>query len=60
VEQRAIAALCHDVLSVAEVAALVGDMAEEGAVVYRRRPTPAAVPTGHCWSGCWRGCTSSD
>jgi hypothetical protein len=47
VEQRAIAALCHDVLSVAEVAArlhlpigvtrvLVGDMAEEGAVVVYR------------------------
>lgn len=47
VEQRAIAVLCHDVLSVAEVAArlrlpigvtrvLVGDMAEEGAVVVYR------------------------
>jgi Protein of unknown function (DUF742) len=52
VEQRAIAVLCHDVVSVAEVAArlhlpigvarvLVGDMAEEGAVVVYR-PAQAA------------------
>src|SRR6266540_4758213 len=47
VEQRAIAALCHDLLSIAEVAArlhlplgvtrvLVGDMAEEDLVVVHR------------------------
>ena len=47
VEQQAIAALCHDILSIAEIAArlhlplgvtrvLVGDMADEDPVVIRR------------------------
>ena len=51
VEQRAIAALCHDILSIAEVSAklhlplgvvriLVGDMADEQLVMVHR-PTPA-------------------
>jgi hypothetical protein len=53
VEQRAIAALCRDILSIAEISArldlplgvtrvLVGDMADEGLVMLHR-PTQAAA-----------------
>jgi Protein of unknown function (DUF742) len=55
VEQRAIAALCRDVLSVAEIAArldlplgvarvLVGDMADEGFVLVHRPAQPGDRP----------------
>jgi hypothetical protein len=55
VEQRAIATLCRDILSVAEVAAklelplgvarvLVGDMADEGLVVVHRPAQPGDRP----------------
>ena len=55
VEQRAIATLCHDVLSVAEIAArldlplgvtrvLVGDMADGGLVVVHRPAHPDDRP----------------
>ncbi len=67
VEQRAIAALCHDLLSIAEVAArlhlplgvirvLVGDMADEDLVVVYRPARLATVPTGPCWSGSCTAC----
>ncbi len=67
VEQRAIAALCYDLLSIAEVAArlhlplgvirvLVGDMADEDLVVVYRPARLATVPTGPCWSGSCTAC----
>jgi hypothetical protein len=71
VEQRAIAALCHEILSIAEVSAqlhlplgvvriLVGDMADEHLVMVHRRPRLATVPTWLSWSGCCTGSTPSD
>ena len=55
VEQRAIAALCRDILSIAEISArldlplgvarvLVGDLAQQGMVVVHRAPSHAGAP----------------
>jgi Protein of unknown function (DUF742) len=71
VEQRAIAALCHDLLSIAEVSprlhlplgvirVLVGDLADEHWSWSTGRPRPATVPTWPCWSGCCTGSTPAD
>ena len=71
VEQRAIAVLCHDLLSIAEVSAklhlplgvvrvLVGDMATSAWSWSTGRPTLATVPTWSCWSGCCTGSTASN
>ena len=71
VEQRAIAALCRDILSIAEVSAhlhlplgvvrvLVGDMADEHLVMVHRPAHEAIVPTWPCWNGCSTGCVPSD
>jgi hypothetical protein len=71
VEQRAIATLCHDLLSIAEVSAQLhlplassaswsGDMADEHLVMVYRPPTPATIPTWPCQSECCTGSTPSD
>jgi Protein of unknown function (DUF742) len=71
VEQRAIAALCHEILSIAEVSAklhlplgviriLVGDMADEHLVMVHRPAQAGDRPDLACWSGCWTGSTASD
>ena len=71
VEQQAIAALCHEILSIAEVSArlhlplgviriLVGDMADEHLVIVHRPARAATVSTWPCWNGCWTGSTASD
>ena len=71
VEQRAIAALCHDILSIAEVSAKLHlPWASSGSWLVTwpmsswswstGRPTVATVPTWPCWSGCSMGCTPSD
>jgi Protein of unknown function (DUF742) len=63
VEQRAIAALCHDILSIAEVSAqlhlplgvirvLVGDMADERLLTVHRPAQAGDRPELACWSGC--------
>jgi Protein of unknown function (DUF742) len=71
VEQRAIAALCHEILSIAEVSArLHFPSASSGSwsVIW---PTStwssstgqhrlATIPTWPCWNGCWTGSTASD
>jgi Protein of unknown function (DUF742) len=69
--ERAIGALCRDILSIAEVSAhlhlplgvvrvLVGDMADEHLVMVHRPAHAGARPTWPCWSGCWTGCAPSD
>jgi hypothetical protein len=71
VEQRAIAVLCYDILSIAEVSAklhlplgvvriLVGDMADGHLVMVYRPAHPGDRPDLACWSGCWTGSTPSD
>jgi Protein of unknown function (DUF742) len=61
--ERAIAALCHDLLSIAEVSAhlhlplgvirvLVGDMADEHLVMVHRPTHAGDRPDLPCWSGC--------
>ena len=67
VEQRAIATLCHEILSIAEVSArlhlplsvtriLVGDMADEHLVIIYRTAHPGGRPTWTYRSG---SCTGS-
>src|SRR6266508_1899266 len=71
VEQRDIAALCHDILSIAEISArlhlplgvirvLVGDMADERLVMVHRPAQAGDRPDLARWSGCCTGCTPSD
>ena len=71
VEQRAIGALCHELLSIAEVSAhlhLPLGVVASWSVTWPTstwswstgRPTLAPVPTWPCWNGCWTGCAPSD
>src|SRR5512132_3269041 len=71
VEQRAIAVLCHDILSIAEVSqssTFPSASSASWSVTWPTstwslstgRPTLATVPTWPCWSGCCTGSTPSD
>jgi hypothetical protein len=71
VEQRAIGALCHELLSIAEVSAhLIFPWVScaswsvtwptSSSSSSTGRPTLAIVPTWPCWSGCWTGCAPPD
>jgi Protein of unknown function (DUF742) len=71
VEQRAIAALCHDILSIAEISARLHLPLGVIRVLWVIWPTSTwfwstgqpglgTVPTWHCWSGSCMGCTPSE
>jgi hypothetical protein len=69
--ERAIGALCHELLSIAEVSAhlhLPLGVVASWSVTWPTstwswstgRPRLAPVPTWPCWNGCWTGCAPSD